>query len=104
MTEKLLREHPDLTGLYVAGGGITGALTALRNSDRAGEIVLVGYQLMDVTRAALLDGTMTLAISHPLKLMAQETVAGMMRACVAGAKVGNWTSIIPFEIYTRENL
>ncbi|MES2435416.1 MAG: LacI family DNA-binding transcriptional regulator [Pseudomonadota bacterium] len=104
MTEKLLREHPDLTGLYVAGGGITGALTALRNSDRAGKIAVVGYQLMEVTRAALLDGSMTLAISHPLKLMAQETVAGMRRACEAGAKTGNWTSIIPFELYTRENI
>lgn len=104
MTEKLLREHPDLSGLYVAGGGITGALTALRTSDRAGKIVVVGYQLMEVTRAALLDGTMTVAISHPLKLMAEETVSGMIRACEAKSKSGNWTSIIPFEIYTRENI
>ena len=35
MTEKLLRDHPDLAGLYVAGGGITGALAALRASGRA---------------------------------------------------------------------
>ncbi|MES2666922.1 MAG: LacI family DNA-binding transcriptional regulator [Pseudomonadota bacterium] len=104
MTERLLRDHADLTGLYVAGGGITGALTALRNSDRAGRIVVVGYQLMDVTRAALLDGTMTVAISHPLKLMAQETVTGMMQACASRSGAGNWTSIIPFEIYTRENI
>ena len=51
MTEKLLREHPDLAGLYVAGGGITGAVEALRASGRADEIVTVGYELMDVTRA-----------------------------------------------------
>lgn len=109
MTEKLLREHPDLAGLYVAGGGITGALTALRNAERAGQIlggqiVMVGYQLMELTRAALLDGSMTVVISHPLPLMARETVAGMLRACAAGAEGGNWTSIIPFEIYTRENI
>jgi LacI family transcriptional regulator, galactose operon repressor len=63
MTEKLLREHPDLGGLYVAGGGITGAIAALRGSGRAGEIVVVGYELMDVTRAALLDRTLTFVIS-----------------------------------------
>ena len=51
MTEKLLSEHPDLAGLYVAGGGITGAIEALRASGRAGKIVAVGYELMDVTRA-----------------------------------------------------
>ena len=66
MTEKLLREHPDLAGLYVAGGGITGAVEALRASGRASKIVTVGYELMDVTRAGLLDGTLTLVISHPL--------------------------------------
>ena len=64
MTEQLLRENPDLAGLYVAGGGISGALAALRASDRAGKIVVVGYQLMDNTRAALLDGTLTMVISH----------------------------------------
>jgi LacI family transcriptional regulator len=104
MTERLLHEHPDLTGLYVAGGGITGALAALRGSDRAGKIVVVGYQLMEVTKAALVDGTMTMAISHPLKQLAQETLSGMTRACASRSKTGNWTSIIPFEIYTRENI
>ena len=39
MTEKLFSENPDLAGLYVAGGGITGAVAALRASGRASEIV-----------------------------------------------------------------
>jgi len=30
MTERLLSEHPDLAGIYVAGGGISGTLQALR--------------------------------------------------------------------------
>jgi LacI family transcriptional regulator len=60
MTERLLQDHADLAGLYVAGGGISGALAALRASDRAGKMVVVGYELMDNVRAALLDGTITL--------------------------------------------
>lgn len=104
MTERLLREHPDLTGLYVAGGGISGALAALRNSDRAGQIVTVGYQLMDVTRAALLDGSLTVCISHPLDRMARDTVDGMLQAVKAGTDDGNFTSVMPFEIFTRENM
>jgi LacI family transcriptional regulator len=104
MTERLLRENPDLAGLYVAGGGISGALTALRASDRAGKIVVVGYQLMDNTRAALLDGTLTMVISHPLPRLSDELIQGMIRACDEKAGSRTYTSVLPFDIYTRENI
>src|SRR4029079_3092165 len=104
MTEKLLNENPDLSGLYVAGGGITGAIAALRSTGRAGSVLGVGYELMDTTRAALLDGTLTFVISHPLARIAQEALAGMVRAVSAPNESGNVTTILPFEIYTRENI
>jgi LacI family transcriptional regulator len=104
MTERLLYENPDLAGLYVAGGGITGALAALRASGRAGQIVVVGYELMDVTRAALLDGTLTFVISHPLPRLAAEAVSGMIQALHAGSAGASFSSVLPFEIYTRENI
>ena len=65
-------------------------------------MVVVGYDLMDVTRAALLDGTMTLVISHPLDRLARDAIDGMVRACTNQG--GNQTSIVPFEIFTRENI
>lgn len=102
MTERLLFEHPDLVGLYVSGGGISGALAALRSSGRAGSMVVVGYDLTEVTRAALLDGTMTLVISHPLSRLARDAIDGMIRACANPGR--NQTCIAPFDIYTRENL
>lgn len=102
MTERLLADHPDLVGLYVSGGGISGALASLRSTGRAGQITVVGYDLTDVTRAALLDGSMTVVISHPLGLLAREAIGGMVRSCTTQG--GNQTSIVPFEIYTRENI
>lgn len=104
MSENLLKEHPDLKGLYVAGGGISGAIAALREAGKAGKVVLVGYELMDVTKQALLDGTMTFAISHPLNRLADETLTGMVRSLKAKGGGGNFTSVLPFEIYTRENI
>lgn len=104
MTERLLREHPDLAGLYVTGGGISGVLAALRAAGPATRPVTVGYELMDITRAALVDGTMTLVISHPLRLMARQAVDGMIRAISAPGESVNYSSIVPFEIYTRENI
>lgn len=104
LTERLLQEHADLVALYIAGGGISGALAALQGSDRAGKIVVVGHELMDVTRAALLDGRLTLVISHPLAQFADQAIAGMIKAVDSKPEGGNFTSILPFDIYTRENI
>lgn len=103
MTEKLLNQHPDLSGLFVSGGGISGALSALRSNGRAGIINCVGYELMDSTRAGLLDGTLTMIISHPLQRLAKATINGMVNVKTDGA-AGVQTLILPFDIYTRENI
>ena len=104
MTERLLRDNPDLRGLYVAGGGISGAVAALRSTGMAGKIALVGHDIFDVTREALLDGTMTVTIAHPLPRLADTVLAGMMSAVDNRAEVGNYTTVLPFDLYTRENL
>lgn len=104
MTERLLADHSDLAGLYVAGGGISGVLAALRGTGRAGTLTVVGYELMDNVKAALLDGTLTLSIAHPLARLATETMKGMMMAVEAKGENGSYTKIVPFDIYTRENV
>lgn len=104
MTEKLLQQHPDLIGLYISGGGISGAMAALRSSGMSGKIIAVGYELMDNTKAALLDGTLTLLIAHPLQRMAEQTISAMVTACNEDAAASRQTIILPFEIFTRENI
>lgn len=95
MTEKLLQDYPGLCGLYVAGGGISGVLTALRSNPPTGGLIVIGYEQIEPTRAVLLDGTLKLVISHPLRLTAQKTLIGLVHACAARSKASNWTSIIP---------
>ena len=102
VTERLLAQYPELVGLYVSGGGISGALAALKSSGRAGQIVVVGYDLTEVTRSALLDGSLTVVISHPLARLAKEVIDGVVRASANHG--ANQTCIVPFEIYTRENI
>ena len=104
VTEQLLERHPDLAGLFVSGGGITGVAAALRDSGRAKEIVTVAYDLMDVTRAGLLDGTINFLISHPLQMLAHEAIAAMIRAFEGGPDFPPQSISLPFEIYTPENL
>jgi LacI family transcriptional regulator len=104
VTERLLDQHPDLAGLYVSGGGISGAVAALRESKREKEIVTVGYDLTDLTRSALLDGTIDFLISHPLPTLAQEAIAAMLRAFDGGPDFPPQSISLPFEIYTPENI
>jgi LacI family transcriptional regulator len=104
VSELLLAEHPDLVGLYVSGGGISGALAALRNSGRGREIVTVGYDLTEITRAGLLDGTINLLISHPLRQLAEDTINAMTRCFDGGADFPPQSISLAFEIHTPENI
>lgn len=104
ITESLLLKHPDLAAIYVAGGGITGVLNALRNAGKAGKIVVIAHDLIDVTRSALLDHSVTVVLAHPLEKLAQETIANMVRATSNLDDARNQTSILPFDILTSENV
>jgi len=104
VTELLLSRHLDLKGLFISGGGASGALAALRESGRGKEIVAVGYELTEATRAALLDGTLNFVIAHPLGLLAKEALAAMIQAIDGGPSFPPQSISLPFEIYTPENL
>ncbi len=104
LTEKLFVEHPDMCGLFVSGGGITGAVAALREARRREDFVAVGYELFDTTRNALIDGTLTMAISHPMEAFAREAIATMVKAGRAGSSAGALSVTLGFDIYTSENV
>lgn len=104
VVEQMLEKHADLVGLYVAGGGISGACAALRESGRAKQVIVVGQDLTEVTRAALLDGTINFLISQPLQSLASETIAAMIRAHDGGPDFPPQSISLPFEIYTPENI
>jgi LacI family transcriptional regulator len=104
VTEELLDKHPDVTSLYVAGGGISGVCSALRESGQARRIFTVGFDLTEITRAALLDGTLNLVISHPLQTLAKEAIGAMIRAHDGGPEFPPQSIMLPFEIYSPENL
>jgi LacI family transcriptional regulator len=104
LVEAMLREHPDLCGLFVSGGGISGAVAALRECPHREDFVAVGYELFDTTRLALIDGTLTMVISHPMAAFAAEAISVMVRAKKAGPEAGALSVTLGFEIYTSENV
>ncbi len=104
MTEKLIREHADMKGLVVMGGGISGTMNALRSMGKSDQIVTVGHQLMENTRLGLLEGTLAMVISNPLERLAAETINGMIRSCKSKPDGAGQTLVLPCEIHTRENI
>lgn len=104
MTERLIEQHSDLCGLFISGGGITGAVAALKDRRHRDDFVAVGYELFETTRTALIDGTLTMVISHPLEAFAREAISTMIKAKHAGPDAGAHSAILDFEIYTSENV
>ncbi|WP_417205136.1 LacI family DNA-binding transcriptional regulator [Antarctobacter sp.] len=80
----LMSRHPDLVGVYLAGGGMEGAIAALREESEPGQIALVVNEVTPESRRALDDGYVTLIVATPLDRLCQELVAEMVRLKVEG--------------------
>lgn len=104
MAERLFSEHPDMAGLFLCGGGVTGALAAVREKRPGPEFVCVGFDLIESTRAALIDGTMQMVIAHPMKQLGVETISALLRACRAGPNETPPRVVLEFGLYTSINL
>ena len=78
-TLDLLHRHPDLKGIYVAGGGMEGAIAALREVHDEPKVSLVVNELTAESRAALIDGYATMVISTPLAKVCDHLVGMMVK-------------------------
>ncbi|MBZ9655751.1 LacI family DNA-binding transcriptional regulator [Phyllobacterium lublinensis] len=104
-TLDLLRRHPDLSGLYVAGGGIGGVLKAVREAAGARLPTIVGHDLTDSTMRGLVDGTLSVVLSHPMHSVAERTVQLLAERSLQSK--GEWQYMhhnLPLQIYTPESV
>jgi LacI family transcriptional regulator len=102
VTEQLLRREPDLAALYVAGGGMPGALEALRASGRAQGIVTVGNDLTEHTRTGLIDNVLAMVFAHPVQRLAAEAVAHLAREVASGTAPTK--KLLAFDVFGPENI
>lgn len=83
-TLDLLDRHPDLRGMYCAGGGMEGAIAALREARKPGEVRLVVNEVTPESRTALVDGFVTMVIATPLPQLCDDLVRMMAEAVRQG--------------------
>jgi len=103
-TLDLLARHPDLRGIYCAGGGMEGAIAALREVRKPGEVALVVNELTPESRAALLDRYVTLVIATPLSKLCHDVVALMTDAVENGMSNISGQHFLPPDLYLSESV
>jgi len=74
-TLELLDRHPDLKGIYCAGGGMEGAIVALREARRPREVALVVNELTPESRLGLADRYVEMVIGTPLARLCTDLFA-----------------------------
>ncbi len=106
LTRNLLAKEANWVGLYVAGGGVTGVMRALREDGgpAAKRLVVVAHELTNETRAGLAEGLIKVVLSHPARLLADTLIRAMAEALDAERSATVSQHILPFEIYTAANI
>jgi len=74
-TLDLLSRHPDLRGIYCAGGGMEGAIAALREARQPRDVALVVNELTPESRSALADRYVEMVIGTPLDTICRNLFA-----------------------------
>ncbi|WP_417723034.1 LacI family DNA-binding transcriptional regulator [Salipiger sp.] len=91
-----------LRGIFVIGGGLEGAVTALRDARRA-DILVVGNELTSATRALLRAGPVHVILEHPGLEIMDGAVAAIAEWATGAEDALTGKREIPFRILLSEN-
>lgn len=79
-TLDLLNRHTDLVGIYVAGGGMEGAIAALRESRPPDKVCMVVNELTEESRTALAEGYVHMVNATPLRPLCADLIDLMAKS------------------------
>ncbi len=99
----LLRDHPDLKGLYNMGAGNSGLIAALEAAGRAGKVRVIAHELAEPTHAGLKSGAIDVVLDQNPDGEIRAAVAGA-RALALGHPVDPHAEPIEIGIFLRDNL
>lgn len=102
-TLELLQTTEELIGIYNVGGGASGVLQAIEETQPSPKLAYVCHELTPVTRAGLSAGTIDLVLAHDVPELARSALK--LVADLKKASPGRKQSVVvPFNIYTSENI
>ncbi|MBI4924161.1 MAG: LacI family DNA-binding transcriptional regulator [Devosia nanyangense] len=102
----ILTEMPDLVGIFVSGGGISGVLRAMREqpTDKQRGVRIVCRDMGSEARKGLQQGLISAALYHPLERTSDELIEIMVETIGTTDSPSIIQRIIPFEIATPESV
>lgn len=103
-TLDLLQRHPDLRGIYCAGGGMEGAIAALREARAPGDVKLVVNELTPESRSALVDRYVAMVIGTPLAQVCKDTFDLMVTARLNGMTQTPGQHFLQPQLYIPESI
>lgn len=103
-TLTLLRQQPQLRGIYVAGGGMEGAIAALRLAGRGQDVPLVVSALTPESRAGLAEGVITTVIDTPLEKLCRDLIALLARTASTAVTEANMQYFLPPDFHVAESI
>lgn len=101
---RMLARHPDLRGIYVAGGGMEGAIAALQQDRQPGEVALVVNELTTESRAGLAQGWVTMVDATPLPDLCHSVLSAMTRSQRDRTAGAAGQVFLPMQLYVTESL
>ncbi len=103
-TLDLLARHPDLRGIYCAGGGMEGAIAALRETKAPGEVALVVHEITPESRSALVSRHLAMVIGTPLPRLCGDLVGLMAGSVQNGLSGMTGQHFLPPDLYLPESV
>jgi len=101
---ELIERHDDLVGCYVAGGGMEGAIAALRGVAPERRPIMICNELTNLSSAALADKVITMVIHTPIRAISRKVVR-LMAESLAGKDTGRVADcFLPFDIHLPESI
>ena len=106
IVRRLFTDEPNIRGVFVNGGGISGVLRAMRelSPERQRDIRIVCRDIGPETRRGLSEGLVTAALRHPVDQTPKALIEVMLRLVERRGTGSIEQRIVPFEIVTPESL
>ncbi|BAB52296.1 mll5933 [Mesorhizobium japonicum MAFF 303099] len=106
VVRRLIAEEPELRGIFVNGGGISGVLRAMCElaAEQQCKIRVVCRDIGPETRKGLSEGLITASLCHPVDRMPEELIDVMLRMIERTDTRLVEQRLVPFEILTPESI
>jgi LacI family transcriptional regulator len=103
LAKQLLKEHPDLLGIYNVGGGTAGITSALEADGDPKHTIFIAHEVTEGSRRALIRGSIDVIINqdpgHEVRSAVRVLIARADNAPVIEAQ-----ERIRIDIFMRDNL